>query len=117
MLAIRKPVPEASWPRGSMPIRPRGVRAGGGARHSLARDRTDGSEAGRVPAHRSRRPCHARCRDARGGRLPGVFEFIPPRMPTAEVDLPFMRRVELVQQLAKTPQLYAAEPLAFYHRR
>ena len=45
-------------------------------------------------------------------RLPGVFEFIPPRMPTAEVDLPFMRQVELVQQLAKTPQLYAAEPLA-----
>lgn len=43
---------------------------------------------------------------------PGVFEFIPPRIPTAEVDLPFMRQVELVEQLAKTPQLYAAEPLA-----
>jgi uncharacterized caspase-like protein len=44
--------------------------------------------------------------------VPAIFEFIPPRMPTAKVDLPFMRQVELVEQLAKTPYLHAAEPLA-----
>lgn len=43
---------------------------------------------------------------------PGIFEFIPPSMPTAEIDLPFMRQVELVEQLASTPYLHAAEPLA-----
>jgi uncharacterized caspase-like protein len=44
--------------------------------------------------------------------VPGIFEFIPPRAPTAEVDLPFMRQVELVEQLAGTPYLHQAEPLA-----
>jgi hypothetical protein len=44
--------------------------------------------------------------------VPGVFEFIPPRTPTAESDLPFMRQVELLEHLARTPHLHAAEPLA-----
>jgi hypothetical protein len=44
--------------------------------------------------------------------VPGIFEFIPPRVPTAEVDLPFMRQVELVERFAKTPYLHAVEPLA-----